>query len=54
MKKAIGIKLDRVPNLSVSTKHSLVSAVRNNSTLGALNVPRNFLQLNKDQDKKVK
>lgn len=44
MKKAVGVKLDRVPNLPDVTKHNIHTAIKNDATLGALNVPRYFPQ----------
>ena len=43
-KKAIGIKLERIPELSDVLKHKVSSAVRSDKTIGGLNIPRNFLK----------
>ena len=42
-RKAIGIKLERVPSLSVAILQNIMAVVKDKS-VGALNVPRNFLQ----------
>ena len=43
-KPAIGIKLNKLPNLSPVTKKDLETCLKRDSTKGCLNVPRNFLQ----------
>ena len=40
----IGIKMERMPDLSDILKHKASSAVRSDKTIGGLNIPRNFLK----------
>lgn len=40
----IGVRLDRVPTLTRSMRHNVLTAVRSDNTIGMLNVPRNFMQ----------
>lgn len=43
-RNAIGIKLERVPSLPVAILQNIMAAVKKDKSIGALNVPRNFVQ----------